>query len=118
MHFKSDFYRMRLLGGGKEVEPIHPAKVEHRVAVRNSAVNVNDATYEGFYTFSPLRDRAHCGTVALQLFTEKEPEKGETKTPSPRSFKGSGMTSFHTLLRIGLGVGGQNLVALAQPANR
>ena len=51
-------------------------KIEHRVAVANAAVNVNDATYEGLYVFEPDALGPHCGAVKLILFTEKEPQKG------------------------------------------
>ena len=79
LHFKSDFYRMRLMCGGKEVTPIHPGKIEHRVAASNAAVRVNDASFEGFYTFAPDAIRPDCGTVSVMFYTEKNPEKPDTK---------------------------------------
>jgi hypothetical protein len=84
MHFKSDFLKMTLLCGDKEVVPIHPGKVEHPVAVTNAAVRVNDLSYEGFYTFSPDSIGPHCGAVKLIAYTEKEPQKGDVKLLSPK----------------------------------
>jgi hypothetical protein len=79
LHFKSDFYKMTLLCGDLPVTPIHPGKVEHRVAVANAAVKVNDATFEGLYTYRPDAISPLCGTVKLVLFTEKEPEKADVR---------------------------------------
>lgn len=87
MHFKADFYKMQVFCGDAEVTPIHPFKIEHRVAVRNSAVNINDATYEGLYIFEPGAIGPHCGTVKMVLFTEKEPEKGDTRVIEGKSLQ-------------------------------
>lgn len=84
LHFKSDFYKMKLSCGGIEVTPIHPGKVEHQIAVDNGAVRVNDATYEGFYTYAHDAIGPHCGTVSLALFTEKDPEKPDVRILSPK----------------------------------
>ena len=87
MHFKADFYKMRVFCGAAEVTPIHPFKIEHRVAVRNAAVNVNDATYEGLYVFEPDALGPHCGAVRMILYTEKEPEKGDTRVINAKSLQ-------------------------------
>lgn len=84
LHFKADFYKMRLECGGKEVPPIHPGKIEHRVAANNAAVNVNDVSFEGFYTYGPDAINPSCGTVRLTFYTEKEPDKGDVQTLSPK----------------------------------
>ena len=84
LHFKADFYRMRLECDGKEVTPIHPGKIEHRVAASNASVNVNDVSFEGFYTYGPEAINPACGTVTLTFFTEKEPEKGDVRVLSPK----------------------------------
>jgi len=84
MHFKTDFRAMKLLCGEREVTPIHPGKVEHRVSVSNAAVRVNDLTYEGFYTFAADAVDPTCGVVTLMLFSEKEPNKSEVKVLSPK----------------------------------
>jgi S1-C subfamily serine protease len=87
MHFKADFYKMRVFCGATEVTPIHPFKIEHRVAVSNTAVNVNDATYEGLYVFEPSALGPHCGSVRMVLFTEKEPEKGDNRVIDAKSLQ-------------------------------
>ena len=87
MHFKADFYKMRVFCGATEVTPIHPFKIEHRVSVSNTAVNVNDATYEGLYVFEPNALGPHCGSVRMVLFTEKEPEKGDNRVIDAKSLQ-------------------------------
>jgi hypothetical protein len=70
-HFKSGFFRMRAFCGDAEVMPIHPFKLEQRVS--NA-----DAIYEGLYIFDPGALGPLCGVVKLVLYSEKEPEKGDT----------------------------------------
>jgi S1-C subfamily serine protease len=70
-HFKSGFSRMRAFCGDAEVTPIHPFKIEQRVSD-------NDGIYEGLYVFDPEALGPACGTVKFVLYSEKEPEKGET----------------------------------------
>jgi hypothetical protein len=79
LRFKNDFYRMDLLCGDKVIEPIQPAKIAHIVNEQNMFVNVTDASYEGLYTYAPDAISPSCGTVSLKVYTEKEPEKAETK---------------------------------------
>jgi hypothetical protein len=79
MKYKTDFYRMRLLCGGKEVEPIHPGKAATVVNAHNAFVNVTDATYVGIYSYPPEAIQPSCGEVALELYSEKEPEKANRK---------------------------------------
>jgi len=69
--FKSGFSRMRALCGDAEVTPIHPFKIEQRVSD-------NEGIYEGLYVFEPEALGPACGTVKLVLYSEKEPEKGDT----------------------------------------
>lgn len=85
LRFKNDFYKMRVLCGGSEVEPIHPSRIEHRVAVHNAAVSVNDATYEGLYVYGPDAIGPHCGKVVIELFTERDPEKADRVVLKPGS---------------------------------
>ena len=79
LRFKNDFYRMDLRCGDKVIEPIHPAKIAHVVNENNIFVNVTDASYEGLYTYPPDAISPSCGTVTLNVYTEKEPEKPTTK---------------------------------------
>lgn len=80
MRFKTDFYRMKLMCGSKEIEPILPGKIAHVVDVRNRLVNATDATYEGFYEYPADAIGPSCGQVSLVLFSEKKPDSAITKT--------------------------------------
>ena len=76
-HFKSGFSRMRAFCGEAEVTPIHPFKLEQRVSE-------SDAIYEGLYVFDPGALGPQCATVKLVLYSEKEPEKGDTRVVDPK----------------------------------
>jgi S1-C subfamily serine protease len=71
-HVKSGFLRLRALCGDAEVTPIHPFKLEQRVSE-------TDVIYEGLYVFDPGALGPTCGGVQLVLYSEKEPEKGDTQ---------------------------------------
>ena len=79
MRFKTDFYKMRLFCGNKEIIPILPAKIANVVNEHNVFMNVTDATYEGYYSYPPDAISPSCGTVALTLYSEKDPNKFKTK---------------------------------------
>ncbi len=85
MKFRTDFYRMKLLCGTKEVEPIQPGKAATVVNAHNSFVNVTDATYVGIYSYPPDAISPSCGKVTLQLYSEKEPDKSESKDLDQKS---------------------------------
>jgi S1-C subfamily serine protease len=85
MKFKTDFYKMRLLCGNKEVEPIQPGKIANVLDVRNVFVSVTDATYEGFYTYPADAVSSGCSTVTLELYSEKDPSKATRKVLDPKS---------------------------------
>lgn len=76
-HIKAGFSRMRVFCGDAEVTPIHPFKIENRVGE-------NDAVYEGLYVFDPAAIGPQCGTVKLTLFSDKNPEKGDTRVIDPK----------------------------------
>lgn len=76
-HVKAGFSRMRIFCGDAEVNPIHPFKIEQRVGER-------DAVYEGLYVFDPAAIGPHCGTVTLTLFSDKAPDKGDTRVIDPK----------------------------------
>ena len=76
-HVKSGFSRMRAFCGDTEVTPIHPFKLEQRVSD-------SDAIYEGLYVFDPAALGPQCGTVKLVLYSDKEPEKGDTRVVDPK----------------------------------
>jgi S1-C subfamily serine protease len=76
-HVKAGFSRMRALCGDAEVTPIHPFRLEQRVSG-------GDAIYEGLYVFDPSALGPECGTVKLVLYSEKAPEKGDTRVVDPK----------------------------------
>ena len=78
-HAKAGFDRMRAFCGEAEVTPIHPFKIEHRMADSGDAANAGSAIYEGLYIFDPGALGPECGTVKLVLFSEKAPEKGDSR---------------------------------------
>ena len=75
-HFKPGLSRLRAFCGDAEVPPIHPFKLEQRISE-------TDAIFEGLYVFDPGALGPQCGTVKLVLYSEKEPEKGETRVVDP-----------------------------------
>jgi hypothetical protein len=76
-HVKSGFSRLRAFCGDAEVTPIHPFKIEQRMSE-------SDAIYEGLYVFDPGALAPSCGAVKLVLYSEKEPEKGDTQIVDPK----------------------------------
>lgn len=80
MKFKTDFYRMKLLCGDKEVEPIQPGKAAAVADVHNYFINVTDATYVGLYSYPADAISPTCGRVVLELYSEKEPDRPTVKT--------------------------------------
>jgi S1-C subfamily serine protease len=87
LKFKTDFYRMKLFCGDKEIEPIQPGKV---ATVRNdhsAFVNITDATYVGIYSYPPDAISPSCGKVTLQLFSEKDPGKSESRDLDQKSIE-------------------------------
>jgi S1-C subfamily serine protease len=80
MRFKADFYKMRLLCGGKEIEPIHPGKIAKVVNIRNAFINATDASYEGLYTYPPDSISPSCGGVSVEIYSEKDPGSARLKT--------------------------------------
>jgi S1-C subfamily serine protease len=76
-HFKSGFSRLRAFCGAAEVTPIHPFKLERRLSE-------SDGIYEGLYVYDPDALAPECGTVKLVMYSEKEPEKGDTRVVDPK----------------------------------
>ena len=73
---KAGFLRLQAYCGRAEVLPIHPFKLELRVSQ-------TDAVHEGLYVFDPAALGPGCGTVTLVLYSEKEPEKADTRVIDP-----------------------------------
>ncbi len=79
MRFKTDFYKMKLLCGSIEIKPLFPGKIERVIDVRNASYNITDATFDGFYKYPADAITSNCGTVTLQLFSEKDPSQPKVK---------------------------------------
>jgi len=69
--FKDSFRRMQLLCAGKEVPPIDPGRSDYEH--RNLADRIMDTTAEGFYSYQPDAISPNCGSVTLEIFSEKDP---------------------------------------------
>ena len=74
---KAGFLRMRAFCGDTEVAPIHPFVVEHRL----SETQVID---EGLYMFEPSALGPQCSAVRLTVYSESEPDKGDTRVVDPK----------------------------------
>jgi len=68
--YKTDFYRMRLLCGTKEVAPILPGRVQLG-GVQNARVSLEDTTYEGLYLYPPNAIDPSCGQMTLEIYSDK-----------------------------------------------
>jgi hypothetical protein len=68
---------MRAFCGDAEVTPIHPFKLEQRVSE-------SEVVYEGLYAFDPRSLGPQCGTVKFTMYSEKEPDKEDTKVIDQR----------------------------------
>lgn len=76
-NFKSRFGRLRAFCGDVEISPIHPFKLERRTSE-------SEMLYEGLYVFDPGALGPHCSSVKLLLYTEKEPDKADTRVVDPK----------------------------------
>jgi hypothetical protein len=74
--FKSGFSRLQAFCGDMEVTPIHPFKLERRVSE-------TDAIYEGLYVYDPETLGPRCTSVKLVMYSDKEPDKGDTRVVDP-----------------------------------
>jgi S1-C subfamily serine protease len=79
MHFKTDFYRMRLLCGDKEIQPLMPGKAERVLSINNQVLRVTDATFDGLYEYPADAISADCGKVTLEIYSEKDPNRPKTQ---------------------------------------
>jgi len=69
---KAGFLRMRAFCGDTEVTPIHPFVLEHRISE-------TEVIYEGLYMFDPSALGPQCSAVRLTVYSESEPDKGDTR---------------------------------------
>jgi S1-C subfamily serine protease len=87
MAFQTDFYRMKLLCGASEVEPIQPAKSPIVLNEDNAFVRVKDATYEGDYFYPYDAVSPKCGVVTLKLFSEGKPNEPVVLVLNPETVR-------------------------------
>jgi hypothetical protein len=80
MHFKTDFYKMKLMCGSQEIKPLMPGKAERVIDVNNAALKMTDVTFDGLYVYPFDAIQPECGTMTLQLFSEKNPNEPKIKT--------------------------------------
>ena len=66
-HFKSGFGDLHAFCGEREVTPIHPFRLEHRVSD-------TDTIEEGLFVFDPGALGPQCGGVKFVLTSSKQPE--------------------------------------------
>ena len=69
--FKNGFQKMRLLCGGKEIPPIDPGRSEYELHDQRN--RVIDTTMQGFYSYPPDAISPSCGTMSLEIYSEKDP---------------------------------------------
>jgi S1-C subfamily serine protease len=76
-HFKASFSKMRAFCGDAEITPIHTFTIEQRISE-------SDSINEGLFVFDPGAIGPPCGTVKLIIYSEKEPNKGDTRIVDPK----------------------------------
>ena len=65
------FREMHLFCGEREVVPIHPAKL--------GFVSAQELTFGGIYAYPPNAVSSNCGTVKLEISSEKTPQRMRTR---------------------------------------
>ncbi len=78
--FTANFLQLRAYCGDTEVTPIHPFIIEHRVQERTPI-------REGLYVFERAAFGPQCSTVKFSMFSEKDPQKADTKAVDPKLFE-------------------------------
>lgn len=78
--FTANFLRLRALCGDAEVTPIHPFIIEHEVPDRGPV-------REGLYVFEAGAFGPHCSSIKISMFSEKDPQQGDTKVIDPKLFE-------------------------------
>ncbi|MBA2705042.1 MAG: trypsin-like peptidase domain-containing protein [Blastocatellia bacterium] len=85
IRYKTDFYRMKLFCGNNEVEPIHPGKILRGMNQKDRFVKAQDATYAGLYAYPANSISPACGSVRVEVYSEKNPKKADIKTLDAKS---------------------------------
>ena len=58
-----------------------------RCAACQAVVSETEAISEGFYAFDPAALGPACGTVSLELYSEKAPQKADTRPVPPATLQ-------------------------------
>ncbi len=74
---RAGFARLRAYCGEAEVTPIHPFLLERRVSE-------SEAVYEGLYAFDPDALSSTCGSVRLEIYSDKAPDTAENAVVDPK----------------------------------
>ncbi len=85
MKFKTDFYKMKLKCGEKEIQPVQTGKIEEIVDNSHHFTKVVNSSSIGFYSYSPDAISPTCGQVTLELHSLKNPDKATVKTLERKS---------------------------------
>lgn len=85
IRYKTDFYRMKLFCGDKEVEPIHPGKVFRGMNQRDRFVKAQDATFAGLYAYPADSISPACGSARVEVYSERNPKKADVKILDAKS---------------------------------
>ena len=85
MKFKTDFYKMELKCGEKEIQPIQTGKIEEIVDNSHRFTKVVNSSSVGFYSYPPDAISPSCGQVTLELHSLKNPDKATVKTLEGKS---------------------------------
>jgi S1-C subfamily serine protease len=72
LRYKSEFLRMRLLCGGREVIPIDRGRTTR--TLRDLRGKAADTAYQGLYKYSPDAIAPSCGQMTLEIYSDKAPE--------------------------------------------
>jgi S1-C subfamily serine protease len=78
--FRNGFQKMILRCNGTPVQPINPGRHEFELYARGKAV---DTTFQGVYEYPPDAFSPSCGNMALDIFSEKDPNTPITKILEP-----------------------------------
>ena len=85
MKFKTDFYKMKLKCGEKEIPPIQTGKAEQIVDNSHRFTKVVNSSSVGFYSYPPDAISPACGQVTLELYSLKNPDKATVKALEGKS---------------------------------
>ena len=77
MRPKAGFSHLRAYCGETEVTPIHPFQLEQRLSP-------TEPIFEGLYVFDPGAFPPTCASVRLLLYSEKAPDKADTRVVDPK----------------------------------